>query len=162
MHHHDAGCFAHTFSFSTPCDDIFTKLVCATHWLYMHLYMLAYMSMHESCLRVCRPYFNTMKLWTFDPNQRLSLADIIFCLLSCLFTPLPVCLLASDMLCLSYLSRLFVLHPFAITSIYSFRCLSAGFLVFAFACTHMERGHTDLGRDLLGASKKGTNASMPT
>ena len=87
MHHHDAGCFAHTFSFSTPCDDIFTKLVCATHWLYMHLYMLAYMSMHESCLRVCRPYFNTMKLWTFDPNQRLSLANIIFCLLACL----PLC-----------------------------------------------------------------------
>ena len=36
------------------------------------------------------------------------------------------------------------------------------FLVFAFACTHMERGYMDLGRDLLDTSKKGVDASLPT
>jgi len=69
-------------------------LVCATHWLYLHLYTLAYMSMYESCLLVCRPYFNTMKLWTSNPNLHLSLADTTFCLLSCLFSFLLVCLLS--------------------------------------------------------------------
>ena len=34
------------------------------------------------------------------------------------------------------------------------------FLVFAFACTHMERGRMELGHGLLGASKKGKDASM--
>ena len=33
------------------------------------------------------------------------------------------------------------------------------FLVFAFACTHKERGHMELGHGLLGASKKGKDAS---
>ena len=57
-------------------------------------YMLVYMSMHESCLLVCHPCFNTMKLWTFDPNLHLSLADTIFYVLSCLFALLFVCLLS--------------------------------------------------------------------
>ena len=43
------------------------------------------MSMHESCLLVCHPCLNTMKLWTFNPNLHLSLADTTFCLLSCFF-----------------------------------------------------------------------------
>ena len=34
------------------------------------------------------------------------------------------------------------------------------FLVFAFACTHMERGCMELGHGLLGASKEGTDVSM--
>ena len=73
------------FPFFTLCDNMLTMLVCATLWLYMHLYTLAYMFMHESCLPVCRLCFNTMKLWTFDPNLHLSLANTTFCLLSCLF-----------------------------------------------------------------------------
>ena len=73
------------FPFSAPCDDMLAMLVCATRWLYMHLYTLAYMSMHESCLLVCRPCFHTMKLWKFDPNLHLSLADTTFCSFSCLF-----------------------------------------------------------------------------
>ena len=43
------------FPFAAPCDDMLTMLVCVTCWLSMHLYMLAYMSMHESCLLVCHP-----------------------------------------------------------------------------------------------------------
>ena len=62
-----------------------TMLVCAIYWLYMHLYTLAYMNMHESCLLVCCPCFNTMKLWTFDANLHLSLTDTIFCLFPYLF-----------------------------------------------------------------------------
>ena len=71
-----------------------TMLIYATHWLSMHLYMLAYMSMHESCLLVCHPDFNTMKLWTFDPNLHLSPVDTTFCLPFCLFVFFLVCLLA--------------------------------------------------------------------
>ena len=89
------------FPFSAPCDDMLAMLLCATCWFYMHLYTLAYMSMHESCLLVCRPCFNTMKLHT------------IFCFLSCLFTFLLVCLLTclltSLSLCLPCISCLFSL-----------------------------------------------------
>ena len=55
----NAGCSLCTLPFSALCNDM---LVCATRWLYVHLYTLAYMSMHESCLLVCHPYLNTMKL----------------------------------------------------------------------------------------------------
>ena len=34
------------FPFSALCDNMLTMLACATRWLYLHLYMLAYMSMH--------------------------------------------------------------------------------------------------------------------
>ena len=80
------------FPFFAPCDNMLAMLVCATRWLYIHLHTLAYMSMHESYLLVCRPCFNTMKLWTFDLNLHLSLADTTFCSLSCLFSFLLVCL----------------------------------------------------------------------
>ena len=61
------------FPFSASCDDMLTMLVCATRLLYMHLYTFAYMSMHESRMLVCHPYFNTMKLWTSNPNLHLTL-----------------------------------------------------------------------------------------
>ena len=100
------------FPFSTPCDDMLTMLVCATRWLYSHLYMLACMSMLESCLLVCRPCFNTMKSCTIDPNLLLSLVDATFlcvlllvCLFVCLFTSLLVCLP-----CLSCLPRFMLFH----------------------------------------------------
>ena len=100
----DSG-LLHTYpSLSAPCDVVLTTFVRATHWLSMHLYTLAHMSIHESCLLVCRPCFNTMKLWIFDLNLHLSLADTTFCLLCCLFA-------FSYALC-----------------IFSFYCLSACFL----------------------------------
>ena len=145
----------------------------ATHWLYVHLYTLVYIFMHESCLLVCRPCFNTIRLWTSDPNLYLSLTDTTFCLLSCLFTlcllllsclstPLLICLLTSCMLCLSLLSYLLVLHPFAIIYAFlPFHCSFTGFLSLPLH-VHMERGHMELGSDLLGASKKGMDASLPT
>ena len=76
------------FAFSTPCDDMLTMLVCATRWLSMHLYMLAYMFVHEFCFLVCHPCFNTMKSWTLDPNLHFSLAGTPFCVFSLLVCPL--------------------------------------------------------------------------
>ena len=78
-------------SLSVPCNATLTMFVHATHWLSMHLCTLAHMSMHESRLLVCRPYFNIMKLWTFDPNLHFSLTDTTFCLFSCLFAFSLVC-----------------------------------------------------------------------
>ena len=61
--------------------------------LCLHFYTFVYMFMHESCLLMCRPCFNTMKLWIFDSNIHLSLADTTFCLLSCVFACLSSCFL---------------------------------------------------------------------
>ena len=58
----DAGLLRVYPSLFAPHDAMLTMFVCATHWLSMHLYTLAYMFPHKSCLLVCRPYFNTMKL----------------------------------------------------------------------------------------------------
>ena len=122
------------FPFSAPCDDMLTMLVCATRWLYMHLCTLAYISMHESCLLVCRPCFNTMKLWTFDLNLHFSLADTTFCSLSCLFdcflACLPSRLFACFLVSLFAMSTMFICFmPLSYTlCIFSFHCLSTGFL----------------------------------
>ena len=53
------GRSSHALPSFAPCDDILVMLVYATCWLYMHFNTLAYMFMHESCLLVCRPCFNT-------------------------------------------------------------------------------------------------------
>ena len=104
------SCPVRTLPFSTPCDAMLTMFVRATHWLSMHFYTVAHMSMYESCLLVCRPCFNTIKLWAFDPNLHLSLMDTTFYLLSCLFAFSIVCLLACLLaflfLCLPCLSCL--------------------------------------------------------
>ena len=115
------------FPFSVPCDDMLAMLVCATHWLSMHLYTLDYMFMHESCLLVCRPCFNTIKLWTFDPNLYLSLVDTIFCLLSCFFAFLLVCLPSGFSACHAY--HAYPLYAFSYAlCIFSFHCSFVGFL----------------------------------
>ena len=148
--------------FFVPCDDILTMLVYATRWLSMHLYTLAYMSKHESCLLVCRPYFNTMKLQTSDPNLHQSLVDTIF-----LFALLLVCLLSCSLVC--QLSCFFACHVYHTYLLYaSFICslhfflplLVCRFLLFAFVCTHMELGCMEIRHSLPGASKKVEDASM--
>ena len=92
-----------------------------TCWRSMHLYTLAYMFMHESCLLVCRPCFNTMKLWTFDPNLYLFLADTTFCLLSCLFALSLVCLLSYFFACHVYYA--YLLYAYFICSLHLFLLL---------------------------------------
>ena len=114
------------FPIFAPRDDMFAMLVCATHWLFMHLYMPAYMSMCGSCLLVCRLCFNTMKLWTPDPNLHLSLAGTTYYLPFCLFVIFLVCLLVCSlscfMVCLLFF-RLPCLLPYAMLPCLS--CLSA-------------------------------------
>ena len=137
-----------TLPFFALCDDMIAMLVRATRWLSFHLYMLSYMPMHESCLLVCRPYFNTMKLWTSDPNlhfvpcgHHLLFAFLLVCLLSyllayllafllsCLFVYLAACHVSYHMLCLSCLSCLSALCLFRMLfASFSFHCLSASFL----------------------------------
>ena len=102
----------------------------------------------------------------FIPHGHYLLFACLFTLclllLSCLSTPLLICLLTSCMLCLSLLSCLLVLHPFAIIYAFlPFHCSFTGFLSLPLH-VHMERGHMELGSDLLGASKKGMDASLPT
>ena len=99
------------------------------------------MFMHESCLLVCCPYFNTMKSWTSDPNLHLSpyrhhlcfafflvylFAYFLVCLPSSLLAYLIACHVSCHMLCLL---RLYTLYPLRIiyTSL-SFYCLFFGFL----------------------------------
>ena len=151
-----------------------TMLVCATYWLYMHLYILVYMFMHESCLLVCHPCFNTMKLWISDPNLHLSPADTTFCLLFRLFIRLLSCLV-SFLVCLLVLllvispTTYYACHVYHAYLLYvSFICtlhlflplLICWFLVFSFACTHTEQGCMELEHDLLGASKRSAGTSM--
>ena len=110
-----------------------SMLVCATSWLSMHLYTLAYMSMHESCLLVCRPYFSTIKLWTSDPNLHLSLVDttLLFdCSLVCLFACLPYRLFARILFSMFAISTMFICFmPLSCAlCIFSFHYLSTSFL----------------------------------
>ena len=44
----DAGLLHAYPSFSAPCDDMLAMLVCTTCWFSMHLYTLAFISIHES------------------------------------------------------------------------------------------------------------------
>ena len=102
-------------------------------WQSMHLYMLAYMFMHESCLLVCHPYFNTMKLWTFDPNLHLSLTDTTFCLLSYLFVFLLVCLFSCFFACHAY--HAYQLYAFSTCSLHLFPSIAC--LLVSFFCLCM-------------------------
>ena len=133
------------FPFFAPCDDMLTMFVYATHWPSMHLYTLAHMSMHESCLLVCRPYFNTMKLWTSDPNLHLSLmAPPSVCLLAFLFVHLSLLVMSPTTCyaCHIYLACL-LLHLFAHYLSISFFPLLVYRLSCSFLCiyTHGTRMH---------------------
>ena len=145
--------------FPALCDDMLNMLVCATRWLSLHLYMLSYMSMHESCFLVCRPCFSTMKLWTFDLNLHLSLVDTTFvCFLACLPFSLCVCFLT----CYAcHVYHVYLLHAPFICSLHIFLpLLVCRFLVFAFTCMHMEQGCLELGHELPDISKKGADTSI--
>ena len=138
-------------------------------WLCLHFSACVYMYMHESYLLVCLPCFNTMKLWTSDPNLHLSLADTTFCLLSCMFAYLSsfflVCLRISLVLSPAtryacHVCHAYLLYASFIHSLHIFLPLLVYlFLVFAFACTHMERECMELGHGLPSASKKSEDAS---
>ena len=118
------------FPLPAPCDAMLIMLVCATCWLSLHLYMLAYMSMHKSYLLVCCPYFNAMKLWTSDLNLHFSLVDTTFCLFACFLIRLCISLALSPVT--FYACHVYYVYPLYAFSyalcILSFPCLSVGFL----------------------------------
>ena len=90
------------------------------------------MFMHESCLSVCRPCFNTMKLWTFDPNLHLSPVDTNFCLFVCLLA----CFLALSaflFVCLSCCLSCLLPHPMLFSFSYMFAFLFVCMLSY-YAC----------------------------
>ena len=159
MHHHDTSCFMYTiplFHFVR----FYAYHACWCHcWFSMHLCMLASMFMHESCMLVCRPCFNTMKLWTFDPNLHLLTMDTTFCLPFYLFAFLLVYLLLVSLLTMFIMLICFMPFSHALC-ISFFPLLVCWFLVLVFACTHMERGRIEVGHGLSGASKKGEDASL--
>ena len=120
------------------------------HWLCLHLYTLAYMFMHESCLLVCRPCFNTMKSWTFGLNLHLSLADpfvllfvrpfcLFVCYLACLptrlFAQILIVVLAVSILLVHFTSFCYYLHILLPSLICWFSCLCL------FMYTHGARTH---------------------
>ena len=153
------GCSMRTLPFFTMCNVMLTMFVCATCWLSMHLYTLAYMSMHESCLLVCHLCFNTMKLWTFNPNLHLSLINTTFCLLSFLFAFSLICLLSCFFAC--YVYHAYLLYASFICFLHLFLpLLVCWFLIFTFACTHMEQECMKLGHGLPSESKKGKDTSI--
>ena len=159
------GCSVRTIPFSAPLDAMLTMLICATRWLFMHLYTLAYMFMHKSCLLVCCPYFNTMKSWISNPNLHLSPHGhhLLFALFVRFLVHLLILLLVmSPATCYACFACMLVCFmPIAhYLHISFFPLLVCWFLVFAFACTHMEQRRMELGNVLLGASKKGADASM--
>ena len=146
-------------SLSAPCDAMLTMFIRTAYWLSLHLYTLAHMSMHESCLLMCRPCFNTIKLWTFNPNLHLSLVDTTFCLFFACFVFFLVCLFSYFFAC--YVHHAYLFYIFFICSSHLFLpLLVCWFLVFTFACTHMERRRMELGHSLPGRSKKGEDVSM--
>ena len=72
------------------------------------LHACAYMSIHEYCLLVCHPCFNTMKLWT--PHFVCFLACLPYCLFACTLVSLLamsimlICFMPFRMLFTSFLS----------------------------------------------------------
>ena len=93
------------------------------------------------------------------------LVCLLSCFLACLFSFLLslfiLWLIMSPVIC--YACHVYLLYATFICSLYLlFPLFVCWFLVLAFACTHMERGHMELGHGLSGASKRGKDASIST
>ena len=90
---------------------------------------------------------------TFVPlGHHLLFAFLLVCLHACLLAFLFLCLscLSCYLLYASFIFSLHLLLPLLVCWV----------LVFAFACTHMEKGRMELGHGLPSVSKKGEDASM--
>ena len=85
--------------------------------------------------RMCRPYSNTMELWTLDPNLHLSSQDTTFCLITSLLAHCVLSLFVCPRLALLLVCSL---HAFYL-SFYlpcSFLGLSTGLFPCLFTYTH--------------------------
>ena len=157
--HHDASSFVHTFPL---CHSMQWRAyhACLGHPLAFYASLHAYLHVHAwvllasvSSILQHNEAMDIRSKPTFVPcGHHLSFAFLLVCFFACL--------LAFLFLCLPCLSCLFALCLF-ICSLHLFLLLLVCWLlVFAFACTHMEQGHIELGHDLPGASKEGTSTSM--
>ena len=159
MHRHNTSCFVHTFP-------IFRFVrwyachACLCHPLAFYASLHACLHVHARVLLASvssmLQHNEVMDIWS-KPTFVLHGHHLLFVfLLICLLANL----LAFLLLCLPCLSWLFALCLF-ICSLHLFLpLLVCWFLVFAFACTHMERGRMELEHSFPSASKKGANASM--
>ena len=140
MHCHDVGCLVHTlplFSFVRW----YAYHACLCHPLALYAFLHAYLHVHAWVLLVSVSFMlqqnETMDFQskpTFVPlGRHLLFALLLVCLCACF-------LAFGFFACCAYHA-----YPFYALCIFSFHCLFVGFLSFAFACTHMERGHMELG-----------------
>ena len=112
--------YAYSSLFFYPRDALLAMLVCATCWLSKHLYTLAHMSMHESCLLMSRPCGHLIQTYI-----RPSWTPPFVCFLACLPFYLFACFVASS---LAMPIMLICFMHFHMLCIFSFPCLSAGLL----------------------------------
>ena len=184
MHLSDAG-LLYAYPFLTPCDDMLPSLACAPFaflcfYASLHACLLTSSSLvptiscrftpvfdtrdpeslQELCLMasVCRPYSNTMELWTLDPNLHLSSQDTTFCLITCLLAHCVLSLFVCPRLALLLVCSL---HAFYLS--FYLLCSFLGLSTSLFPCLlHVHawsKGRLEQGHDLLGTSKKGKDAS---
>jgi len=94
---------------------------------------------------------------TFVPRgHHFLFAILLVCLFTCMFARILYAMLVIAILLVRFV-------PFCYyVCISPFPLLVCWFLVFAFVCTHMKRGHMELGHNLLGTSKKGSDVSLLT
>ena len=140
-------------------------------WLYVHAWVLlatvSFMLEHNEVMDI------RSKL-TFVPRGHHLFVCLFACLFSFLFAYVTVCLLdfrfvylscglsrllSYAMLSMSIMLIYFMPFPRALC-IFFFPLLVYWFLVFAFACTHMEWGHMELGHGLPSAIKKGKDVNV--
>ena len=159
MHHHDVGCFMHTF-----------PLFHSVRWYAYHVcshHLLAFYASLHACSHVHAWVLLASVLSMLQHNEVMDIRSkptFVPCEHHLLFIFLLVCLLA----CLLAFLFLFLPCLLCLSALYLFHMLFASFLpllvcwflVFAFACTHIERGRMELRHDLPGTSKKGEDVSM--
>ena len=153
MHLRMPGCSMHALPFSTPRDAMLAML-CLCHSLAFYASLHTCLHIHAwvllasvSSMLQHKEAMDIRSKPTFVPHEHHLLFAF---LLVCLF----VCMLVFWLLCLPCLSCLPALCLF-ICSLHLFLpLLVCWFLVFAFACTHMERGHLEIGHSLQAQAKR--------
>ena len=160
MHRHDVNCFVHTFPLfrSMP---YYAYHACLCHLLAFYASLHACLHVHAwvllaSVLSILQhnEAMDIRSKPTFVPRgHHLLFAFLLVCLLLCLFAFSFVCSHPCFYACHVY--HAYLLYSSFIHSLHIFLpLLVCWFLVFVFACTHMERGCMELGNGLLGASKE--------
>ena len=180
MHPHDACCYVHTlplfrslqwYAYHARLCHLLAFYAPLHAWLHVHAWVL--LASVSSRLQ----HNEVVDIWSktyICPPCTPPFVCLFACLSSLLYTCLPVCLLSFLFVCLSYGLSCFL--PYAMLAmsimlicfmplsyllcIFFLPLLVCWFIVSVFACTHTKRGRMELGHDLLGISKKGTDTSM--